>query len=344
MKKHIFYTPYLYLGLFGIVLIFLAKGYKETQKQNEKKMCDVFEKTIRMDKDKRDIFPSFSFRNDTRENEGNDSIMDIQTEEGIQYVKKSRSFLEKNRSEKEYIIDQCFLAETNPICPQSLDSLYHSLLQEEDIPAQTAVSYKYKGQIYYSSSDSGFYKSAQVLEPVFIGVNKDYGLTLQAYIKLPTWYITKQYFQKYGHMIGINSLILFVLFYLMYAFYKKENRILPFPPTSSDLKQLIEGLLFDEMHGILIYEEKKITLTNYKLKLFDLLLQHKGFYLTSDFIRQTLWPEGTSSKEALTQTVKRLRAELEPIPVISIQSARNKGYCLTLIPLSQEEKAGQVLS
>lgn len=331
-------------GFVGIIILLFLYGRKQTYTQIETNMLTLFEESIRLDYEKRNVFPIFTYTEDSVSTEGNDSIMVLQSEEGKTLIKKAECYRKKSQTERAYIVIQLFLAEMNPIHPQALDSLYNSLLQEEHIPAQTAISYEYEGQISYSSQHSSFYATAYALPNVFIGVNEEYGLTLQAFVKVPGWYVGKVFIQKYGYTIGISSLILLGLFYLWYAFYKKRNNILPLPPTPQDLKQLTEGLLFDEMHGILIYEEKKIALTNYKLKLFDLLLQHKGFYLTSDFIRQTLWPEGTSSKEALTQTVKRLRAELEPIPVISIQSARNKGYCLTLIPLSQEEKAGQVLS
>lgn len=343
MKKHTFYTLCFYLALFGMVFIFLIKGYKETRKQTEKKMWDIFEKTIRIDKDERDIFPSFSFTDDSLDNGGNDSIMVVETEEGIYYVEKSRAYREKITSEREYIIDHCFLAENNPICPQSLDSLYQTLLQEENIPAQTAISYHYKGQIDYSSSDSGFYKSAQVLEPVFIGVNEDYGLTLQAYVKIPAGYILKRYFQKYDTLLFLSLITLLLSYCAFYIFNRKKIKMLPVPETHRTLLQIEERLLFDETHGQLIYEDKEITLGGYKLKLFKLLLHNKDHYLTSDSLKETLWPDGTSTKEALTQTVKRLRTELEPIPVLSIQSARNKGYRLTLLPVSEAEKGRQIV-
>lgn len=289
-------------------------------------MRALFDEAIHRDKDRRNICPSFFFIDDSG-NTKNDTVMTLQTENREVKLKKSDSYQKQSVSDRRYIIDQLALADLNPICPPILNNLYDSLLHQAHIPAQTAIIYEYEGKKIYSSPDSVFYKSAYVLEPVFIGIHEEHGLTLQAFIKLPRWYIGVQFFRMHKNVWVILTVILFLLFGLIHL-RKKQKTILPIPEVQRELIRLGENLFFDQTHGTLIYEENTTLLTGYKLKLFILLLEHRGCYLPSDFIKETLWTEGSTTKDALAQTVKRLRVDLEIVPTLRIVSGRNKGYCL----------------
>ena len=46
--------------------------------------------------------------------------------------------------------------------------------------------------------------------------------------------------------------------------------------------QIKEDILFDETHGVLHYHRHRIELANQRLKLFCILLEHKGYFIESD--------------------------------------------------------------
>lgn len=326
MQQRALYKFLALSGLFFIIFLLFLVMYNHTERTCKNRMRTLFDEAIHLDKDKRNIYPSFFFI-DNSENTKNDTIMTLQTEDREVKLKKSNSYQKHSLSDRRYIIDQLALADLNPICLPSLNNLYDSLLHQAHIPAQTAITYEYEGKKIYSSPDSVLYQSAYALEPVFIGIHEEHGLILQAFIKLPEWYIGVQFFRMHKNVWVILTVTLFLLFGLIHL-RKKEKTILPIPEVKRELVRLGENLFFDQIHGTLMYEENTILLTGHKLKLFILLLEHRGCYLHSDFIKETLWPEGSTTKDALAQTVKRLRTDLETMPTLQIISGRNKGYCL----------------
>lgn len=326
MHHRLFYKVLLWVGLFFTILFLFFFAYHHTQQEYKGLLRALFDKAIHLDKDRRDIYPSFSFIDDS-EDIKEDTVITLQTADREVKLQKSDSYQKLALSDRRYIIDQLALADLNPIHPPTLNSLYDSLLHQAHIPARTAIIYEYDGKKIYSSPDSAFYKSSYELEPVFIGIHEKNGFTLQAFIKLSRWYIGVQLFRNYKITGLIITVILFLLFCLIHL-HKKEETISPIPEVTRDLIELDENLFFDLTHGTLIYQGNTLLLTGYKLKLFILLLEHRGNYLNSDFIKETLWPEGSTTKDALAQTVRRLRMDLEIIPVLHIVSGRNKGYCL----------------
>ena len=62
--------------------------------------------------------------------------------------------------------------------------------------------------------------------------------------------------------------------------------------------------------------------------LICILLEHKGYFIESDRLKEEIWPDGSVSKDALTATAKRLKEDLSPIPGLVIESARGHGYVL----------------
>ena len=107
--------------------------------------------------------------------------------------------------------------------------------------------------------------------------------------------------------------------------------ILPLQEAPKEMIQIKEDILFDETHGVLHYHRHRIELANQRLKLFCILLEHKGYFIESDQLKEEIWPDGSVSKDALTATAKRLKEDLSPIPGLVIESARGKGYSLKIV-------------
>ena len=105
---------------------------------------------------------------------------------------------------------------------------------------------------------------------------------------------------------------------------------MPLQEAPKEMIQIKEDILFDETHGVLHYHRHRIELANQRLKLFCILLEHKGYFIESDQLKEEIWPDGSVSKDALTATAKRLKEDLSPIPGLVIESARGKGYSLKI--------------
>lgn len=79
------------------------------------------------------------------------------------------------------------------------------------------------------------------------------------------------------------------------------------------------------------YHRHRIELANQRLKLFCILLEHKGYFIESDWLKEEIWPDGSVSKDALTATAKRLKEDLSSIPNLKVESSRGKGYMLSVV-------------
>ena len=75
-----------------------------------------------------------------------------------------------------------------------LDSLFHSLLREQGIPAKVAIRCIWKGKVIDTSADSALYKDAILLKSIVYRLNeeKDKNITLQAYVDFPVGMILGQ--------------------------------------------------------------------------------------------------------------------------------------------------------
>ncbi|RHJ93054.1 hypothetical protein DW095_06825 [Bacteroides sp. AM07-16] len=117
-------------------------------------------------------------------------------------------------------------------------------------------------------------------------------------------------------LIGITAWLIF----------RKKKKEVPLP---DGFIAITDDIIFHEKDGILKYKEgDEIILTTYKLKLFTLLLNEIGHFIPVDIIKDTVWADGMSTKDALVQAIRRLRNELEPFPELRIENARDKGYRL----------------
>ncbi|WP_160034638.1 winged helix-turn-helix domain-containing protein [Parabacteroides chinchillae] len=234
-----------------------------------------------------------------------------------------------NSEEKKYVLSQLYLLDRNPIRVSSLDSLLCNELSQNNIPAKIAIVYEAKGEKYCSAVDTSFYKSAWKLKEVVIGFQRD--IVLQVYAKLPVSYIIAQSLPVYTLVLLI--LVLSVVGGILFLRGNKKIAVLLAPKVQRDGILLRSDVLYDKENGVLVYADQEITLTNYKLELFNLLLENNGQYVASDILQSAVWPDGLSTKDALMQTVKRLRMDLKEIPFLKVENLRGNGYRLFIEPV-----------
>lgn len=326
-------TKSIFTALAGLVVISLFcfniiyGSYSKHKTDSIQKIEKIFALTIREDKARRQNEQAISYHHFKEPEQNNDSIL-IESEKGSIKIRKENSLGHLPEDEKMYIHFQMYLSLRNPIRATTLDSLFNRNLQDEHIPALTAVTYTIDGKTEYSHADSSFYTPDHALEEVVIGVNRE--IVLQAYAKIPIYYLIKQSLPLYITIILVWIGIV-ALFVWWTCFKKTKNlTIIPIPEVTQILMKITNDLSFDEEHGILIYKDTTVVLKNKGLSVFSLLLKNRGYYIASEEILQTCWPEGSVTKDALTTTIKRLKQDIEPIPELTIESARSKGYKLIM--------------
>ncbi len=305
------------------------RNFIHSEKEIRMQIERLFNECLRSDKDARELeTPFFYFFTLFPDNEKSGFIT-IQSEDSTIYIKKPDEIEKMNSEEKKYVLSQLYLLDRNPIRVCSLDSLFCNELSQNNIPAKIAIVYEAKGEKYCSTVDTSFYKSAWKLKEVVIGFQRD--IVLQVYAKLPASYIIAQSLPVYTLVLLI--LVLSVVGGILFLRGNKKIAVLLAPKVQRDGILLRSDVLYDKENGVLVYADQEITLTNYKLELFNLLLENNGQYVASDILQSAVWPDGLSTKDALMQTVKRLRMDLKEIPFLKVENLRGNGYRLLIEPV-----------
>lgn len=318
-------TGLVVISLFCLYIIY--NSYSKNKTNSIQKIETIFESTISKDKDRRQSEVNFSYHRIKEPEQNQDSIR-IESEKEHITIKKEDSFDLLSEEEIMYIHSQMYLSQRNPIQIAILDSLFHEALIQQKIPALTAVTYTLNGKTEYSHADSSSYTSNHALKEIVIGPNRK--IVLQAYIQIPVSYLIKQSLPLY--ILIILVWIGIVALFIWREFFKKPKgiTIVPIPEVTKRVIEITKDLSFDEEHGLLIYKDTTVSLKNKALSIFNLLLKNRGYYIASEDILQTCWPDGSVTKDALTTTIKRLKQDMEPIPELTIESARSKGYKLII--------------
>lgn len=245
----------------------------------------------------------------------------------VEKVAKNTNSSDLITEEKQYRVDQSFLLMENPIDVVVLDSLFNLALQQGGmINVHAALAYTANDdQTVYSNPDLTFYKSACALPPITTGVKNE--IVLQAYVEIPFYCVINR---SKGHFIIVGVIFCLLLGLLIATRYSKKFAT----PVCEEPRKLIkikDNILFDEGKGILYYNvDIKVSLENYKLKLFILLLNSPGHFQTSEDIKKIVWGKTGATNDTLNTTIKRLRADLKPIPDLKIVH-ENGGYRLEIL-------------
>ncbi len=219
---------------------------------------------------------------------------------------------------------QYYLSLKNSILVLSLDSAFRASFYEHAIPAQTATCYTFIDKTERSNQDTSFYRSFIPLKEVVFGANRT--IVLQAFVQIPFLYIVGEALSR--NIFWIIAMVLLWGIAIILTWKRPRINILPLQEAPKEMIRITEDILFDETHGVLHYHGHRVELANQRLKLFCILLAHKGNFIETSKLKEEIWPDESVSKDALTVTAKRLKEDLAPIPGLAIESARGKGYLL----------------
>lgn len=332
------------LLFFGLSVLFLSlaalygwsAALRLTTERCLEKAESLFSQAIEEDLDKREKELGSAYRFIYVPGE-EDSIAKVETADTSFLVQKKEIYHDESRQARMSDIIQLYLLEENPICVDKLDSLYRVFLEEHGIAAQTALIYTTKEKTTYSCADSLFYTSAYKLEERKMGINEE--IILQPFLQFRRGYLITSSPDMYlligcfwGIAVGLLSWYVFSRKKQPAALSFSELSPLSISYASDQYVKITDQLLFDPNTGVLNYKGQEYMLINYKLKLFVLLWEHRGRFLSSEELQQALWPDGLCTKDALSQTVRRLRKEIQDIPLLVIENIRGKGYRLIICP------------
>lgn len=307
-------------------LLHFYKSYQNVKSELREESQILFHQAVQYDTDRRikELGDTFSFAYSGSDWLEQDSVT-LMTADTIIRIKNNKEVARRMSSrEKADFCLQHYLSIKNPIQVALLDSAFRASLHEHAIPAQTVIRYTFIDKTEYSSSDTSFYRSFTPLEEIVFGANRT--IVLQAFVQVPFLYIVGEVLWR--NIFWIIAIVILWVIAIVLTWKRPKITILPLQEAPKEMIQITEDVLFDETHGVLHYQEHRIELANQRLKLFCILLEHKGNFIETSKLKEEIWPNGSVSKDALTATAKRLKEDLSTIPDLVIESARGRGYML----------------
>lgn len=256
-----------------------------------------------------------------------DSVTILYSDGHVEKITKDTKSDDLTTEEKQHRVDQSFLLMENPINVVTLDSLFNLSLQQNKIHVHAALAYTANNdKTIYSNPDLTFYQSATNLSPIVTGVKEE--IVIQAYVETPLFYVISRNWEHFISLLLIASCLFLGLFI---ATRYSKNLVTLVREEPRELKEIKENLLFDKEKGVLYFNgNTQVTLENYKLKIFILLLDSPEHFQTSEEIKKIVWGKVVATPGTLTTTIKRLRTKLEPIHDLHI-IFENGGYRLDIL-------------
>jgi len=303
-----------------LCLLSFYESYQSTRLRLLEKSQVLFQRVVQEDTDRRikELGDDFCFSYTGATWLESDSIT-IKQADTIMRIKNNKEIACRMSSrEKADFCLQYYLSLKNSIQILSLDSTFRASLYEHAIPAQTVTCYTFIDKAECSSSDTSFYRSFIPLKEIVFGANR--AIVLQAFVQFPFLYIVGEVLLR--NIFWILAVVILWVIAIVLTWKRPRINVLPLQEAPKEMIQ--------KTHGVLHYHRHRIELANQRLKLFCILLEHKGYFIESNRLKEEIWPDGSVSKEALTATAKRLKEDLSSIPNLKVESSRGKGYMLSV--------------
>ena len=246
-------------------------------------------------------------------------------------VKKVDKVQNRSLNDKIYRAEHNYLQYKNPIKVHTLDSLFKTKLQENNIFIQTEIQYIANNDTACSTEKQDFYASAFPLEKITTGVNDQ--IELQAFVKTPFYYQNS----------NLITTILVYLFFLSTAglvllfVRKKDNKVIvnktkTFPLSLElpiSVKQITSTIFFDEENHAIICNGEHFYIGTPRVLILILMMKDNNYFVYTDTIKTNIWPKYENTANIMGKNMERLRKDLTPIPELKIcHDSKRKGYYL----------------
>ena len=109
------------------------------------------------------------------------------------------------------------------------------------------------------------------------------------------------------NIFWILAMVILWVIAIVLTWKRPRINILPLQEAPKEMIQITEDILFDETHGVLHYHRHRIELANQRLKLFCILLEHKGYFIESDRLKEEICLMEVCPKTLLPLRLKGLK-------------------------------------
>ena len=348
MKKNRPIIILLVMLILTVLVVFLSCRYV-TQVKNGQILKNVYLFNLATDKEKeltQSEFVSFS-----ESNVSPSSSVIIETEKGKAIYKrdeKTDSLTLSHRREWNY---QMYLAFKNPNRAFTLDSLFQEELKNENIVAQTAVSF-FQGDSLVSCSNESLCQAGIALDPLVFGAEHDpRQIKLQAYVLFPCSYLISQLPLIWG--LILLWLVPVIFMYIWQRHKRVEYKVVVNPVTpipamiSSDASEWIEiapDVFFNKKTRGLKDRDHEVCLTRNQSLAFTCFLEapdHTVSYhvfckevlgrpLNEDKSTEENKKLNQAIRKSMAQTIQRMRKDLKDFPGLSIENTSGLCYRLNI--------------
>lgn len=282
------------------------------------------------------------------------SDIKIEDERQTLHVKKD-STESLTADEGDFLADQYYLSQKNPVKIEKLDSLFRIKLKENGCNFKTAVSFydnETAQKTFYGQEDV---KILHDYLRLTYKVDIRDVILLEGYVKggwLENLLWGKGFYILLS-LIFFGALVLLVLEKRRLRFlmqFVRENQLIRETPLvlpiefvqdaelatepveehtqpELNLQPTVLDIFLDEEKHTLVYTDKEILLAPKVFDLFYQLAQGKDCFQSYELLYQSLWSNaGSADKKHLEQLVIRLREKLKDIPQLRIETIRGSGY------------------
>lgn len=138
----------------------------------------------------------------------------------------------------------------------------------------------------------------------------------------------------YGHkplLLGLNAFTFGIISFtflsialLGFSFFKETI----YKPTDNTIIQ-VKGIKLDLETNQIIFNDKKIKLTNKEAQIFSILFKNEGRLVSRDYLTQEVWlKQGVVTSRSLDMYISRLRKKVKDLSNAEILNQHGKGYIL----------------
>lgn len=262
------------------------------------------------------------YNNDT----STSSEITIKTKNGEEHLDKGEITIPKNEKDAEYRVFQTYLLIEHPIRPMRLDSLFQTLLKEENITAPTAVAYLHNGKgnhPEYSVLDTTFCSKSFATQEIQTGI--DNSIILRGYVKLSVW----DYIQ-HSPLFYLLWISCGILSFFFICHYKKKVLSTANKRILSQKEKTYTEIRYLSNEKILTDGRTTLSLTPMQGILLNCLMENEKHYQPHETVIKRLWPHGEGDKKKLEQQKRSLQNKLKDMPALNIKLTRGVGCALLI--------------
>lgn len=328
--------------ILGIVFILFASGEYYLYQKEKNTICKnihpLFKQALSIDMNTRFHEQETSFFWGINEDSDSSDQVVVEDKNSTIIFDKKQEMKSYSMEEKQNIVIQSYLYTINPINVFKFDSIFCSLLSQNNIPALTAIRYtdNRNNTVLESNGDNLFYSFTYATDEVQLGMMQE--MSIQAFVKIPLSTVISSVKTPMALWALFCIFITGIVFFIQKP-RKKRISIIPHFISFKELEtdknvtqnlpiKISDDIFFDSLKGYIYYHERTIKLQKSQSDLLLCFLNAPDHFISNDQMEIKLRGAILDNKTWRSQAIKRLREALAPVSEIRIDNNRGRGYTL----------------